>query len=165
MKLIVRHEEEEIPVEVVREGSVYSIQIGEKSLNVDCVTANAFLQTLRLEDGRQFLIASHRDQSRYEISFGDRTVQLEVHDPLALRGRRGDEDLAGSGNVTAMMPGRVVKVMVGDGDEVRKGTPLLILEAMKMQNEIQSPRDGTVSKVHVADGQTVESGASLVTIG
>jgi biotin carboxyl carrier protein len=164
MKLIASHEGEQIPLEIEREGNAYRIVIGERTLTVDFAKANEFLRTLRFEDGRQFLIAPHRHENRYEVSFGDRTVHLEMDDPLALRNRRSDEDLAGSGNLTSLMPGRVVKVMATKGQEVLRGAPLLILEAMKMQNEIQSPRDGVVSEIFVTDGQTVDSGAPLMTI-
>ena len=62
------------------------------------------------------------------------------------------------------MPGRIVRVMVNKGDNVRKGAGLVVLEAMKMQNEIQAPADGIVDVVFVETGQTVESGADLVHI-
>jgi biotin carboxyl carrier protein len=62
------------------------------------------------------------------------------------------------------MPGRVVRVLVARGDAVRKGTGLVILEAMKMENEIQAQADGTVDEIFVEPGQTVEAGADLVHI-
>jgi biotin carboxyl carrier protein len=66
--------------------------------------------------------------------------------------------------VKALMPGRVVRVLVAKGDNVRKGAGLLILEAMKMENEIVAPADGVVDDVFVTPGQTVESGAELMHI-
>ena len=62
------------------------------------------------------------------------------------------------------MPGRVVDVRVAAGDVVEAGQPLVVLEAMKMQNEIQADRAGTVERVHVAAGQAVEGGDPLVEI-
>jgi biotin carboxyl carrier protein len=62
------------------------------------------------------------------------------------------------------MPGRVVKVLVEPGQEVRKGAGILILEAMKMQNEIQAPVDGVIDRIFVEPGSTVESGGDLVHI-
>ena len=70
----------------------------------------------------------------------------------------------GGGEVKAVMPGMVVKVLVSEGQVVEKGTPLLVLEAMKMQNEINATADGTVSKLHVSEGQAVSAGAKLATI-
>ena len=62
------------------------------------------------------------------------------------------------------MPGVVVRVLVSPGQRVAKGAPLLVVEAMKMENEFDSPCDGVVESVSVADGQPVDSGALLVTV-
>jgi biotin carboxyl carrier protein len=71
----------------------------------------------------------------------------------------------GAGMVTSPMPGRVLKVLVKEGDEVLAGTPLVVVEAMKMENELSADRDGTVKRVFVAPGATVESGARLLEVG
>ena len=62
------------------------------------------------------------------------------------------------------MPGRVLKVLVAEGDAVSSGDALVVVEAMKMENELGATRSGTVRKIHVTPGQTVESGARLVEI-
>lgn len=164
MKFIAKAGEKQIPVEVQRHGSGYSVRVGERTLMVDLVAANRYLQSARFDDGTQLLIAHHRDGARYEVSFGNRSVSLELHDPLAMRRKRPEEGSAGSENVTAMMPGRVVRILVSEGQEVRKGDGLLILEAMKMENEIRAPRDGHVARIPVTAGETVERGAGLVTL-
>jgi biotin carboxyl carrier protein len=64
----------------------------------------------------------------------------------------------------AVIPGRVVSVAVAQGDTVTAGQPLLVLEAMKMQNELRAPRDGSVSRVVATAGTTVELGDVLVVI-
>jgi biotin carboxyl carrier protein len=63
------------------------------------------------------------------------------------------------------MPGRVVRVLVGEGDEVAPGQGLVVIEAMKMENELKSPRPGRVREVAVGEGQAVEAGALLVVVG
>jgi biotin carboxyl carrier protein len=70
----------------------------------------------------------------------------------------------GEGIVKSPMPGRVVRVAVKEGDEVEAGSPVAVVEAMKMENELAAPRAGKVVKVHVAPGATVEGGATLVEI-
>lgn len=70
-----------------------------------------------------------------------------------------------SGVLTSPMPGKVVKLLVKEGDSVDAGTPLVVVEAMKMENELGSPRAGLVKAVHVGPGDTVEGGAKLVTVG
>jgi pyruvate carboxylase subunit B len=68
------------------------------------------------------------------------------------------------GDVKSVMPGVVVEVLVAEGDAVAAGQPLLILEAMKMQNEIEAPTAGRVTKLHVAKGEAVGTGERLVTL-
>ena len=67
--------------------------------------------------------------------------------------------------VNAPMPGNILKVNVKAGDVVKSGTVLVVLEAMKMENEIMAPKDGTVTQVLVSKGSTVDTGAALVVIG
>jgi methylmalonyl-CoA carboxyltransferase small subunit len=62
------------------------------------------------------------------------------------------------------MPGKVVKVLVKEGDEVEPGRPLVVVEAMKMENELVAEAPGTVKKVHVQPGDAVEGGAALILI-
>lgn len=66
--------------------------------------------------------------------------------------------------VAAPMPGTIVSVKVSDGQAVKKGDVLVVLEAMKMENEIKAPADGTVTSVAVSKGESVDTGATLVTI-
>src|SRR5205809_97683 len=73
---------------------------------------------------------------------------------------RGD----GGGTVRAPMPGVVVRIEVVEGQQVDAGAGLVVVEAMKMENELRAPRSGMVQTVHVAVGQAVEKGASLVTL-
>jgi len=75
------------------------------------------------------------------------------------------DDAAGSGAVMVAMPGRVVKVLAAVGDAVQKGQPVLIIEAMKMENEVKARRDGHVTVVHVAEGDSVEGGKTLMEVG
>ena len=74
--------------------------------------------------------------------------------------------VTGAGDpVNAPMPGNILKVNVKAGDKVKSGTVLVVLEAMKMENEIIAPKDGTVTQVLVSKGSTVDTGAPLVVIG
>jgi biotin carboxyl carrier protein len=66
--------------------------------------------------------------------------------------------------VAAPMPGTIVSVNVSEGQSVKKGDVLVVLEAMKMENEIKAPRDGSISSVAVSKGASVDTGATLVTI-
>ena len=71
---------------------------------------------------------------------------------------------AGGGLLSSPMPGKIVKLLVKPGDPVQEGQTLLVMEAMKMQNELKTTTAGTVTTVHVQEGATVETGAALITV-
>ena len=93
-------------------------------------------------------------------------VEPERSARLRERARRGREDAAHGGplEVRAIIPGRIVAVSVAEGDMVETGQQLLVIEAMKMQNELRSPRGGRVERVAVGAGQTVELGTLLLVV-
>ncbi len=72
---------------------------------------------------------------------------------------------AGEGVVTAPMPGKILRILVKEGEQVKTGQGLLILEAMKMENEIPAPKDGVVKKILVKEGDTVDTGQALIELG
>ncbi|MGB9465342.1 MAG: biotin/lipoyl-containing protein [Candidatus Acidiferrum sp.] len=86
----------------------------------------------------------------------------EVADPRAWRGRRhGAQEAEGRQQVVAPMPGKVIRLLVQEGEKVEAGQGLLVVEAMKMQNEIRSPKGGTVERLQVKEGQAVNAGEVL----
>lgn len=116
-----------------------------------------------LPSGRQLTgRATVRPDGRVEAWIGARRVPVELSDPL--RELAGDSaDPAGRATeIRARIPGRVVEVRVAAGDQVAGGATLLVLEAMKMQNEIRVDRSARISSVECVSGQTVETGAILV---
>lgn len=90
------------------------------------------------------------------------STEVQVVDPRrkALRLSAG----TAGGTLTSQMPGRVVRCFVAAGEVVKKGQPVCVVEAMKMENELKAPIDGTVAEVYVSEGQTVETGARLLRI-
>jgi biotin carboxyl carrier protein len=107
---------------------------------------------------------------RVEVVVDGWRFEFQVEDAdradLRTRATRGDAAAGPSGplEIRAIIPGRVAAVSVVEGDEVTAGQALLIVEAMKMQNELKAPRAGRVSRVGVADGSTIEIGDLLVVI-
>jgi biotin carboxyl carrier protein len=162
MRFIARHDGQELAVEVERSGAGYRVKIGERWLEVDLAEAGPLVHSLRLEDGRQFSLVHHRDGNAHEVTLAGTKVHVEIVDPLALKRSRRDDGGGAAGVVKALMPGRIARISVAKGDSVRKGQGLLILEAMKMENEIQAPGDGIVDEIFVTAGDTVEAGAPLV---
>jgi acetyl/propionyl-CoA carboxylase alpha subunit len=165
VRFIARHGEREVEVEVERHAGGYRVRLGDRWVHADLVNAGNYVRSLCLEDGTQVSLVHHAGGTTHEISLGGTIVIVDIIDPLAARRRRREDEMGGGGIVKALMPGRVVRVLVAKGESVRKGAGLLILEAMKMENEIQAPADGVVDELFVTAGQTVESGADLVHIG
>jgi biotin carboxyl carrier protein len=99
-----------------------------------------------------------------EVSVNGRVFHVEVFDPRSLRGRREATEGSGPQTFAALMPGRVIRVLVEAGQEVGAGQGLVVVEAMKMQNEMKSPRAGRVMEVRAAAGATVSAGDILVVI-
>ena len=106
------------------------------------------------------------DDGTYEATVEGQTFSIEVPNaqaaPRARRGGGGKKKK--SGTVSANIPGKVVTVEVMEGDVVKEGQVILILEAMKMQNEIQAPVNGTVINVACEEGQAIEANVPLVVI-
>jgi len=95
---------------------------------------------------------------RGEYVIGSRVIRVSDRQQDAQNnGSQGKTD-----KLNAVMPGMVVKILVQEGDEVKHGTPLLVLEAMKMENEVKSPGEGRVKTIRVHTGETVDTGALLV---
>lgn len=91
-------------------------------------------------------------------------ASVESERMRALSVALGGKAAVGEGVITSPMPGRVLKILVEEGQVILRGTPLVVVEAMKMENELMAARDGTVTKIHVAPGQTVEGGQKLVEV-
>ena len=104
-----------------------------------------------------------RNDARRTVELADGAIVLEYLDPLRTMSRKGAKH-AGPATVSSPIPGRVVRVPVSVGDEVAEGQPVVVVEAMKMANELRSPIHGRVTAIRAAAGATVEAGAPLVVV-
>lgn len=98
------------------------------------------------------------------IQVDGRIFSVEIFDPRELRSRSSAGASEGRQNIAAPMPGKVVRLLVAAGDIVEAGQGLIVVEAMKMQNEMKSPKAGTVAEVKTKDGATVAAGEILIVI-
>ncbi len=121
---------------------IYSILIGGRSLEV---RIEALGQTLRITSGAREFTASVTDPRRYRKGAGS----------ILAEGRQ---------QVTAPMPGKVIRVLVKAGEAVTAGQGIVVVEAMKMQNEVKSPKAGTIEKLLAAEGQAVNAGDALAVV-
>ena len=99
-----------------------------------------------------------------EVAVNGRTVRMEVYDRRKLRARRAAAKGEGRQTVSAMMPGQVIRVLVEVGQAVETGQRLIVVEAMKMQNEMKSPGPGKIVEIRTAPGAAVAAGQVLIVI-
>ncbi len=118
-----------------------------------------------LLDGRSFELHVEAAGDRLLLRAAGREFRVEIADPRSWRRGRGvGVDVAGHQQVTAPMAGKIVRVLVATGQHVEAGQGLFVVEAMKMQNEIQSPKAGTVERLLAEPGRTVETGEVLAVV-
>jgi biotin carboxyl carrier protein len=98
------------------------------------------------------------------ITVDNVTVPLKLTDARTKVAQLARPQASGPQPVRSPMPGKVVKVLVKPGDVVKSGSPVMVVEAMKMENELRAPRDGTVREVRVLEGEAVEANQTLATI-
>jgi biotin carboxyl carrier protein len=106
--------------------------------------------------------AARAGEEPYTVTVRGRSHLVEVLEPRRRRRTNTLDASEGPQEILAPMPGRVVKVLVNEGQQVSSGDGLLVIEAMKMQNEVRASRSGRVEKVHVNEGAGVETGFKLV---
>ena len=117
-------------------------------------------------DGEEFQVELEQDGEMWKATVGGKTFEIKVPDagPAPKQRRSSGGKSKKSGKVTANIPGKVVTVEVKVGQVVEEGQVVMILEAMKMQNEIQAPVAGTVTEIHCEEGQSIEANVPLLVI-
>ena len=163
MDLIVRLGEREERLRVRRVDGGFEVDLGGRTYHVDACAARTGLHSLRI-DGAQHEVAVHRQgDGVYWVSTAQSSGPVEVADPLTYLASQTRGGKAGKRRqrVTAYMPGRVVALLAEEGQEVAAGQGVVVLEAMKMENEILAEHGGTIGKIFVQPGQAVEMGNPL----
>ncbi len=166
MELIVRRDGREERLRIERRGRLSEIEIGGRTLHVDATAATGSVRSL-LVDGRQYEVAVRpQDDGAYQVSSAGGLEVVEVLDPLTHLAEQSHAAVVAAGpqRTAAYMPGRVAAVLVAEGESVEAGRGVVVLEAMKMENEIQAERAGTVTRLYVEPGQAVETGDPLFEI-
>ncbi len=152
------------PVEFTRDGNHLRIAFRERIIEGDAVEVAAGTYSV-LIGGRAFEVRVAPAPNGLRVYAGAREFSINIADPRVWGGRRGGaQEAEGRQEVLAPMPGKIVRVLVKQGDKVEAGQGLCVVEAMKMQNEIRSPKTGTVERLQVSEGQAVNSGESLAIV-
>jgi biotin carboxyl carrier protein len=141
----------------------WSCRVDGREVKVDAVLARPNVLSLRLGN-KAFEVKCERVGSDIHIWVGSQRFAAEIRDPRSLRGRVRAGDDEGPRKLTAPMPGKVVRLLLSQGSSVDAGAGVLVVEAMKMQNEVKSPKKGTVQKILVAEGAAVNAGDVLAIV-
>ena len=144
---------------------IYELTLDGRTVHVDAVRSGPTVYSV-IEDGQQFeAMVDEKGSHGFDVLVAGLIFHLEALDERTkLLSQSAAPVLSGPQTVAAEMPGKVVKIVAGAGESVREGQGIVILEAMKMENEIPSPVAGVVSEMAVSEGQTVEAGAPLFTV-
>lgn len=152
-------------IEVQKNGTV-RVNGEEYAVQQQMVSATA--ASLLIGNRSHETVVVSGQNGEYEVVLSGEKHNVLVQDELTYRVSQAQESSAanmGEIIVKSPMPGLIISVPVAVGDTVAKGQTLVILESMKMENELKSPRDGTVLKVETKKGASVEKGQKLVTVG
>jgi biotin carboxyl carrier protein len=155
-ELDVRHDKERVVAEV--DGRRYELEARASQPGVYLLLAGGQVYECRVDHP-----GTKREAA--EVTVGNQSYAITLADPKRLgSAQSSDRHAEGSSQIIAPMPGKVVRVLVEEGAEVEAGAGLLVVEAMKMQNEMKSPKAGRVTAINVAEGATVNAGDVLAVV-
>lgn len=164
MKYITTVDGKEFEVEIVDDKH---IRIGERLLTVDFESVSGQPVFSVIIDGKSYESFISESDEGWQVLMRGKQYQITVEDEREKRLRAaagGGVAEGGEFNLKAPMPGLVVAIPVAEGQEIKKGQVLIILESMKMQNELKSPKDGIVERIRVKAGESVEQKQSLLSV-
>jgi biotin carboxyl carrier protein len=164
-------EEYSLDLRRVRNGSEYEYALYDLA-NAGAKDAEGSASILEIMPGvfsvligqRSLQISIARTGEELEVWAGGRRRRIAVADARDRSGKSKQARGAGPQEIRAQMPGKVISVLIGVGESVNAGQGVIIVEAMKMQNEMKSPKDGIVTKVFASEGATVAAGETLMIV-
>jgi biotin carboxyl carrier protein len=166
MKLTAEINNESRQIEVRREGDKVFATVGEKNYELEAHATAPDTYLFKL-DGKVYecYVAPAASGGKTQVTVGANSYEFTLADPKRLSHAGGPHAHgAGAAEIMTQMPGKVVRILVGVGDEVKEKDAVIVVEAMKMQNEMKAPKDGTVKSVSFAEGDTVNAGDILMVI-
>jgi biotin carboxyl carrier protein len=152
-------------VELNRDADRWQISVDGRAVNADAVEIAPGIFSILLNGKSYEVRVTPTPTGALTLQTAHQEFTAEIIDPRAWRGRRhGTLEAEGRQQILAPMPGKIIRVLVQTGEKVEAGQGLLVVEAMKMQNEIRSPKTGTVERLLVKEGQPVNAGEILAWI-
>jgi biotin carboxyl carrier protein len=151
-------------LELERADNVWKCHLNGREFVVDAALVRPDVLSLLIE-GRAYEIKREQTANDLHLWVGSTRLGVEVRDPRSLRSRRdGAGDARGPKKLVCPMPGKIVRVLVTEKSEVEAGQGIVVVEAMKMQNEIKSPKKGVVQKILAMQGASVNAGDVLAIV-
>ncbi len=163
MKYVTTINDTRFEIEILKNGE---LTVNGEPREVDFLTLGPSLYSV-LMDNKSYEVVIEEREGSYELLMQGRLYTGDVLDEraLLLAQRRSELGVSsGELSIKSPMPGLIVDIVVAEGDEVAKGQTLVILESMKMQNELKAPRDGVVQRISAQPGQSVEQNKLLITL-
>ena len=156
---------ETYPVELEKQDSgLLSVQLGDKTIEIDSRRVESDVWSLII-GGESYEATVQSVKGKFRVTLRGATWDIDVYDPRRKRASAGqDAAVEGTQVISSPMPGRVVKIEVAVGDKVEAGQGIVIVEAMKMENEIEAEGPGIVKEIKCEEGLAVEDGQALVVI-
>jgi biotin carboxyl carrier protein len=147
-------------------GDSFAFGVDGRPHHVDAVRIDAHTLSLIVDSGAVYTttVAPEAVTGRLIVQVGAVPVAVTVNGSRRRRTHGGSAPGSGPLRIVAPMPGKVVRVLVKAGDAVQARQPVVVVEAMKMENELRADRDGTVAELHTREGASVEAGALLAVI-
>ena len=165
MRYVARVGEREFRIEVApRGGGRYTVTLDGKAREVERRGDGALLVLSIDGEVREAAVVRDGSGPAYSVTLAGRPYAVRLLDPLRRQSALARPVQEGPVEVRAIMPGKIAALLVEEGQEVRSGQGVVVVEAMKMENELLAPKDGRVTRIRVRPGETVEAGASLFTI-
>ena len=149
-------------ISVEQDGQGYRIRVDEgEPVWVDVRSLSSNVWSL-LVSGHSYEVGLQRESENWNVDIYGAAHVVNAVDPRrkALRLAGGSDQ----GLLKTAMPGRVVRILVEEGQAVSKGEPIIVVEAMKMENEMKAPTDGVIKSIQVAEGQAVDAGSALILV-
>ena len=142
----------------------WQCRLDGREIQLDAISPRRDVLSI-LIDGKAYEVKRERTATDLHLWVGPARYQAELRDPRSLRGRKGaGGDDKGPKKLIAPMPGKVVRLLVAEKTQVEAGQGILVVEAMKMQNEIKSPKAGIVQKIVATEGGAVNAGDVLAIV-
>ena len=168
MKLTAELDNKKHEVEITRgENSNLIAQVDGRAYNLKFSEPEPNIYLFKHENRiyQIFISPNENPNEPFAASVGNQNYEIKIYDPKRLRGgAAGGGQAEGASEIKTAMPGKVVRVLVEAGAEVKTGDGVIIVEAMKMQNEMKSPKDGIIKEIRFAEGATVNAGDVLAVI-